>query len=755
MQESGILASMANSQRTANTITRRAMGALVSALLLIGVLPCAALPPREDIEWLDVWLPHTNDHDLPHVLLIGDSITRGYGPIVEKALAGRAYVGRLATSKSLGDPALLSEIELILQTNRVDVIHFNNGLHGPKYSEQDYADALPALLAVFKRTAPNARLIWANSTNVVVVRSSGEVTQPRIAERNRLAAAVVTKQGIPIDDLFSVVNDHPEYHLADGVHFTDIGYEKLAAHVAAAVSGLLAPADCSGLGSLALPGTTLQAQRESPGHFQVPDPSPFVPDLGALPGFCRVTAQIRAVAGSEIGVEIWLPTAWNRRMLEVGNGGFAGAINYAGLAAAIKQGFVGVSTDDGHRTPASVTPTAAWSIGHAERIVDFGHRAVHLASVTAKSVTNRFFGEPPDHSYFSGCSDGGREALMSAQRNPEDFDGWAVGAPANAWTSLMSGFVYVSRQVKSLPTPAFSTLALETLRQSALSQCDGLDGVKDGIIGEPGACHFNPRQLVCKNAASSGCLSLGQAQVAANIYRGPPAFGGMSIPGYADTVGAEDFWALWLTGPVPAAFAEPSVASFGRAYFAQMVYQQNERDLSTIPLSKLFADGRAGPGREVDAVDPDLNRVRGAGKKIIQYHGSADAAIPVEYSRRYYRAVQKYLGGDVTDFYRLFIMPGVGHCTGGPGADAINADGAVVPFDADHDVVAALIAWVENGKAPDRIIATHLQVDSSSSPLAPRATREVQFTRPLCVYPKHAAWNGAGSPDEASSFACR
>jgi lysophospholipase L1-like esterase len=232
---------MAAAPHTANSITRRTIGSLLAALLCNVALVAAALPAevREDTEWLDVWLPHTNDRDLPHVLLIGDSITRGYGPGVETALAGRAYVGRLATSKSLGDPALLGEVELILRTSRVDVIHFNNGLHGAKYTEQQYAAALPALLALFKRTAPKARLIWASSTDIVGSRPPKDLTLARITARNRLAATVATRQRIPVDDLFSVVKDHADYHLADGVHFTSQGYGLLAAHVAASVKSVL------------------------------------------------------------------------------------------------------------------------------------------------------------------------------------------------------------------------------------------------------------------------------------------------------------------------------------------------------------------------------------------------------------------------------------------------------------------------------------------------------------------------------------
>jgi len=197
-------------------------------------------------------------------------------------------------------------------------------------------------------------------------------------------------------------------------------------------------------------------------------------------------------------------------------------------------------------------------------------------------------------------------------------------------------------------------------------------------------------------------------------------------------------------------------ASFGRAYFQQMAYQRERMDIATIPPERLRLDGRSGPGRELDAIDPDLRGARAEGKKIIQYHGSADAAIPVEYSRRYYAAVQKRVGGDVTDFYRLFVMPGVGHCTGGPGADTISADGATVPFDADHDVVAALLAWVEAGRAPERLIATRILSEQTESggALMARPPAKVLFTRPLCVYPKVARWTGEGASTDALNYVC-
>jgi lysophospholipase L1-like esterase len=196
---------------------------------------------REDTEWLDVWLPNTNSHDLPRVLLIGDSITRGYGPQVEADLKGKAYVGRMATSKSLGDPALLDEVALVLREQAFDVIHFNNGMHGAGYSEEEYAAALPALLATLRRYAPNAKLIWASTTDVRQ-RNHLETADPktdRIVQRNRAAAAIVQKENIPTDDLFSLVRGHPDYHAEDGVHFSDKGSGILAAQVSDSIAKLL------------------------------------------------------------------------------------------------------------------------------------------------------------------------------------------------------------------------------------------------------------------------------------------------------------------------------------------------------------------------------------------------------------------------------------------------------------------------------------------------------------------------------------
>ena len=216
---------------------------IVSILLGLGLAlrAGAAEPVRENIEWLDVWLPHTNDHSLPRILLIGDSITRGYGKQVEANLKDKAYVARMATSKSLGDPALIEQVALILREQSFDIIHFNNGMHGDGYSEEAYANALPELLTTLHRGAPRARLIWCSTTDVRERNNLNTINPKtgRVAHRNQIAAAFAKREGIPVNDLFVVVRSHPEYHAADGVHFNEKGNAVLAEQVTAALIKLL------------------------------------------------------------------------------------------------------------------------------------------------------------------------------------------------------------------------------------------------------------------------------------------------------------------------------------------------------------------------------------------------------------------------------------------------------------------------------------------------------------------------------------
>jgi feruloyl esterase len=466
-----------------------------------------------------------------------------------------------------------------------------------------------------------------------------------------------------------------------------------------------------------------------------------------LPAFCRVVGVIRPTPDSEIGFELWLPelNRWNGRYFQVGNGGFAGLINYGGLVPGLRDGFAVASTDDGHNGS-----DAKWALGHPEKVIDFGHRAVHLTSTVAKQIISNYYSRPLSHSYFSGCSDGGRESLMEAQRYPNDFDGWVVGAPANDWTGVMTYFLNLAQIGASITEP-LTPSQLGALNKAALAQCDAADGIADGVIDNPLQCHIEPRELQCKGTPDGKCLSASQVETVARAYSDAP--GGKAhaslTPGFRVAVGDEAAqWPAWV-GP------KGGSQFFSENFWPFMVYHDPNVDFRKLDLWKAATDARSRTGPMLNAVDPDLSAVRAAGKKIIQYHGWADGVIPAQYSIGYYEAVEKYLRSDNRDFYRLFLAPGMEHCAGGPGPNAFGT-----PFDPlygagydpsrqfkpeDH-VLAALVRWVEDGVAPDRLVATKYQDDDAAKP--------VIRTRPLCVYPKVARWTGKGSSDDAKNFIC-
>lgn len=401
--------------------------------------------------------------------------------------------------------------------------------------------------------------------------------------------------------------------------------------------GRASAAACGRLSARSLAGATLGvATRITGGTFSAPDGAASIRYTG-LPAFCRVVASIHPASDSQIRFELWLPQAWNGRFLQVGNGGFAGAIEYDGLALGLRHGFAVASTDDGHESPTD--SQAAWAFGHPEKVVDFGYRAVHLTARVARSIIDGYYGRRAAHAYFSGCSDGGREGLMEAQRYPRDFDGWVIGAPANDWTRLMVRF-------------------------------------------------------------------LGRLQSAAQAVPRADGHGSVTDP-------------------------------YAIGFFRYFVYDDPHLDLQRLSLLQAALDAREKVGSTLDAVDPDLLPVRASGKKIIEYQGSADPVVPLEYSIAYYRAVERYVGGDIAGFYRLFVVPGMGHCHGGAGPNVFGQ--ALVPgasFDPEHDVLAALIAWVEHGRAPERIVATRFREDD------PR--KGVQGTGVLCPYPQTATRDRQG-----------
>lgn len=469
----------------------------------------------------------------------------------------------------------------------------------------------------------------------------------------------------------------------------------------------------------------------------------------AVPPRCVVKAIARPTSDSEIHFEVWMPVAgWNGKYQQSGNGGWAGAIPVELLANAVKRGFAAAGTDDGHKGGGG----AEWAIGHPEKMIDFGYRALHETAVHAKEFIRAFYGKDAGRAYFFGCSDGGREALMEAQRYPEDFHGIIAGAPANEWSYLVTGFLWNEQALLSEPGSALTPEQLPLIEKAALEACDALDGVRDGLIDDPRRCRFDPGVLACKDGQTDGCLSAQQVAALRKIYAGPrdPHSGEAIFPGYPPgTEAAPGSWPGWIVAKPP----EKAIQFyFANSFFGQAVHEDPKWDFRAFDWSRDPALGNGKVGSVINSRNPDLRSFRARGGKLIQYHGWGDAAIPAESSINYYEKVKTFLatypdprspGGSIEDFYRLFLVPGMGHCGGGYGANNFGNTGAAVPRDAGHDLLTALEAWVEKGTAPARLIGTGRTRDGSKS-----------LTRPLCLYPQVAKYDGKGDPDEASSFTC-
>jgi feruloyl esterase len=457
-----------------------------------------------------------------------------------------------------------------------------------------------------------------------------------------------------------------------------------------------------------------------------------------------VQAIARPTKDSEIRFQVWLPVSgWNGKYLQVGSGGWAGQINQAVAADPLRLGYAVGATDDGHT---SAAPGASWAIGHPEKLIDFGYRAVHETSVQARSILRAFFGREADRSYFSGCSDGGREALMEAQRYPEDFDGIIAGAPANNWSHLFTAFVWNEQALAETPIPAAK---LPAIQNAVLAQCDALDGVNDGLIEDPRACRFDPASLLCKAGDASNCLTEGQIATLRKIYGGPksPREGRQIFPGWpVGTEAVPGGWTPWILPP-------SAQAMFGNTYYGQAVFEQSNWDFHTLNFDSdvEFGDQKAGP--VLNSTNPDLRSFRDNGGKLIQYHGWGDAAISPLNSIDYYESVRAFLGRftdarhantDPSDFYRLFMVPGMAHCGGGIGPNDFGNGRSGASTDAEHNILSALEAWVERGAAPPRLIGTGKTVADSSKTL----------TRPLCPYPQTARYRGTGDTNNADNFVC-
>ncbi|MEK6322725.1 MAG: tannase/feruloyl esterase family alpha/beta hydrolase [Acidobacteriota bacterium] len=501
---------------------------------------------------------------------------------------------------------------------------------------------------------------------------------------------------------------------------------------------------CEKLAELKLANTTITAaQSIGAGAFTPPTGSPA--PYKELPAFCRVTGVIKPTTDSEIKFEVWMPSSgWNGKFQGIGNGGFAGSISYfgpaGGLGGAIARGYAAASTDTGH-----TTTDASWALGHPEKIVDYGHRAIHEMTEKAKAIISAFYGNGPKRSYFASCSNGGRQALMEAQRYPNDYDGLIAGAPANYFTQILTGFVWNMQATLNDPASYIPASKLKAIEAAGLAACDARDGVTDGVIDDPTKCGFDPSVLLCKGAESDACLTEKQVIALKKIYAGPRNSKGKLIThGFLPGGETGTFGWNWITGAAPTRALQ---FFFSTQAFANMVYNNPAWDFKTFSLDKdsKLADEKL--ASILNATDPNLKAFKARGGKLILYHGWSDAALPPVNTIDYFEAVVRKLGRRYAgSVIRLFMAPGMQHCGGGPGPDSFGALVTSAQSDAQHDMSLALERWVEEGIAPDQIIASKRQGPDPKSP--------VVRTRPLCPYPQVARYKGSGSTDEAASFVC-
>ncbi|MFB9410349.1 tannase/feruloyl esterase family alpha/beta hydrolase [Dactylosporangium matsuzakiense] len=445
--------------------------------------------------------------------------------------------------------------------------------------------------------------------------------------------------------------------------------------------------------------------------------------------------EVKGIAAPQIQFDVLLPTrTWRQRYLQTGCGAFCGSVDFFADAAdgcvPLDRGdFVVATNNEGH---VGVSGFDATFGADPQLRVDFGYRADHVVAVVAKRLIALYYGQGPRYSYFDGCSQGGHQGLTEAQRYPHDFDGIVAGAPASLLTSLIvwSAGWHATANTDAQGRPILTAAKLPALHAAVLRECDARDGLADGQIDDPRACSFDPRSLRCPPGTDTAtCLTDAQVDAVRKLYDGPRDERGRRMYPGGEPVGSEANWARWVT---PTATGAPAVTE-GNATSA-LKYLAYPAPRPSMTLRDLHYDSatfyeiyqRAGI---YDASDPDLSAFRAAGGKLLLWHGWADQAISPYGTIAYYHALTERMGGvNATQrFARLFMLPGVAHCGDGQGPDAF-------------DAITPTLAWVEQGVAPDRLVATKRQDDA------------VVRTRPVYPYPIVARYDGSGSSDDAANF---
>ncbi len=472
-----------------------------------------------------------------------------------------------------------------------------------------------------------------------------------------------------------------------------------------------------------------------------------------LPPFCAVEFNVSSSPTSSYTFALFLPNECNERFLTVGNGGFAGGINYLDMGAGLLYGFAVISSNCGHN---SSSADGTWALNNPEARTDWGYRALHGSIVIAKQVVSAYYSSSIKYSYYSGCSTGGRQGLKEVQMYPDEFDGVLAGAPAwwtthiQTWTVKLGTYNLPNNSAHFIPVSLFPIIGAEVL-----AQCDGVDGLVDGIITNPAMCDFHPEALLCNSTSNkSTCLTSPQIDTLYSIYND-----------YVDTnqtfvfphleLGSEAQWPVLLSG------ATNSPNPLGTEYVQDFLLNDPSWPWQNFDYSIVQLADQLNPGNAT-ADDFNLAPFHANGGKLLQYHGLADGLIATGSSPYFYNHVLRTLvpqGIQLDDWYRFFLVPGMQHCAGSAvnapwyfaGANQAGGLGTSVHsvpgfMDPEHDVLLALMNWVENGTAPAQIVATKFVNDTISM--------GVEKQRPLCMYPKVGATYLGGNPNVTGSWTC-
>ena len=482
------------------------------------------------------------------------------------------------------------------------------------------------------------------------------------------------------------------------------------------------PNPCGGVATLAVPGMRItSATAEGPSSTALPEGSPRI-----RAGFCRV----QAVVDDSIGIELWLPakSAWNRRLLTGGVGGQGGYFNYRVLGRAVNNGYLGASTDTGHKRG-----TAHWMLNNPAAVENFVERAHHRLAETARAVADTHYGAPVSRAIFLGCSGAGRQGLIEAQRYPTDYDGIIVGAPGPKTAEMSARRLWEMIQHRRFGE-RMSQPQWDLIAQRAVAACDADDGLRDGIVTDPRECRFKVASLTCKPGEAGECLTPAQVQAAQILYGPMRDENGTPIdPGLLPTMRIQH-----QPLPLPGEAGKNVIAL---AIFGDLIHRDPDWDAMrfriTDDLPKVDAMARLSPR------DPVLDRFAGRGGKIIFYHGWSDEIVDPLMTIDYYQAVARHTRTPASRFARLFMVPAMKHCSGGDGVDQFGADAGDPPvIDARHDMLVAMERWLDGGPAPETFVASRVEQG------------RIVSQRPLCAYPRRERYTGKGPPSSAASFEC-